>query len=122
MKSRGDSPSSPGPGAALYPQGIEVLLRRAASDPVFRDQLLEQRAGAAVAIGLELDPAEKAMLESIPRLQLLLTIERLGVAGEPRRGFLVKLAIATVVAVAAGGVWLWRQREPSYRGKSLVRL
>jgi hypothetical protein len=113
------SPSGPGPGAPLYPHGIEVLLRRAASDRVFREQLLEQRAGAAVAIGLELDPAEKAMLESIPRIQLLLTIERIEAAGEPRRGFLVKLAVAMLVAVAAGGAWLWSQCEPAYKGKSL---
>ena len=113
------SPSGPGPGAPLYPHGIEVLLRRAASDRVFREQLLEQQAGAAVAIGLELDPAEKAMLESIPRIQLLLTIERLEAAGGPRRGFLIKLAVAMLVAVAAGGAWLWSQCEPSYKGKSL---
>lgn len=40
-------------------------------------------------------------------------------AQERRRGFLVKLAIATVVAAAGGGVWLWRRREPAYQGKSL---
>jgi hypothetical protein len=115
----GSPGQGPGQGARGYPQGIEVLLRRAAADPVFRDQLMEHRAGAAAAIGLELDPAEKAMLESIPQVQLLLTIERLETARGPRRGFVVKLAVATLVALAAGGVWLWRQREPSYKGKSL---
>jgi hypothetical protein len=119
MKPGGDSQSGPGHGAPLYPQGIEVLLRRAAADPVFRDQLLKQRAGAAAAIGLELDPAEKAMLESIPQVQLFLTIERLEAARGPRRGFVVKLAVAALVALAVSGVWLWRQREPSYKGKSL---
>jgi hypothetical protein len=113
------SASAPGKGPSGYPQGIEVLLRKAASDLEFREQLLEQRAGAATAIGLELDPAEKAMLESIPRIQLLLTIEQLEAAGDRRRGFLVKLAIATLAAAAAGGVWLWCWREPAYKGKTL---
>lgn len=116
---RTSSPSASRQGPPLYPQGIEVLLRRAATDREFREQLLEQRAGAAAAIGLVLDPAEKAMLESMPRVQLLLTIEQLEMAGDRRRGFLVKLAAATLIAAAAGGVWLWCWREPSYKGKSL---
>ena len=112
-------PPGPGQGWPLLPQGLELLLRRAASDLEFRDQLLDTRAAAAAAIGLALDPAEQAMLASIPRAQLLLTIERINEAGDRRRGFLLKLAFAALVAAAAGGVWLWRRREPAYRDKSL---
>jgi hypothetical protein len=117
---KANPPTGSGPNLSGCPQGIEILLRRAASDSKFREQLLEQPTNAAAAIGLKLDPAEIAMLECIPREQLLLTIERMEAARGRRRGFLVKLAIATFVAVAvAGEAWLWRWRELSYQGKSL---
>jgi hypothetical protein len=48
-----------------FPRGIEALIRKAAADPAFRKQLLEQRAGAAAAAGLELVPAEQAMLQAM---------------------------------------------------------
>ncbi|MGD0091202.1 MAG: hypothetical protein ABSE73_14895 [Planctomycetota bacterium] len=52
------------------PGGIEVLLKKAAVDPAFRQLLIEKRAGAAQAIGLKLEPAEALMLAQVPPAQL----------------------------------------------------
>ena len=48
------------------PQGIEVLVKKAAVDAEFKRLLLAERAEAAERIGLELQPAETAMLDAVP--------------------------------------------------------
>ena len=62
----------PGGGAIPrdIPRGLEILIKKAAVDPAFKDILFEKRAGAAKAIGLELKAAEEAMLAAVPLPQL----------------------------------------------------
>ena len=88
------------------PRGIEVLVKKASIDAVFRSILLEKRAGAAAEIGLDLTPEEEAMLASVPASQLEATIARTQVPDEHRRAFLGKAAaamLATLGAVAIAG-------------------
>jgi hypothetical protein len=61
----GTPPFSAAQQRSSFPRGIEALIRKAAADPAFRKQLLEQRAGAAAAAGLKLVPAEQAMLQAM---------------------------------------------------------
>jgi hypothetical protein len=83
-----------------FPQGIEVLVKKASVDPEFKALLLAERAGAAEAIGLELEPAEAAMLAAVPAAQLETIIGRTSVPSEHRRVFLGKVAAAMLAAVA----------------------
>lgn len=91
---------------APIPRGIEVLIKKAAVDPEFRQLLLEQRGDAAAAIELELDPAETAMLKAIPAEQLAQLINQTVVPTEQRRVFLGRTAAAMLVAIGAGLVIL----------------
>ena len=50
----GGRPPGSGKSVGMIPRGVEVLLKKAAVDPLFRDLLLERRAGAAGEIGLGL--------------------------------------------------------------------
>ena len=52
------------------PQGVEVLVKKASIDAEFKQWLLAERARAAERIGLELQPAETAMLDAVPADQL----------------------------------------------------
>ena len=95
----------PGSGKPLgpIPRGIDVLVKKAAVDPEFRALLLSDRARAADAIGLQLDPAEAAMLAAVPAGQLETIIDRTSVPVEQRRAFLGKAAAAMLAALSAGG-------------------
>ncbi len=53
------------------PRGIEILLKKAKVDPVFREEFLEDPLASAQAIGLPLLAAEKKMLASVPQPTLL---------------------------------------------------
>ena len=94
----------PGSGRAniTVPQGIEVLVKKAAVDAEFRELLLDQRGGAAAVIGLELDPAESDILTTIPRDQLAQIIGVTVVPVEQRRVFLGRVAAAMLAALGAG--------------------
>jgi acyl carrier protein len=70
-------------------------------DAEFRALLLERRAGAAAEIGLELAPAEKALVNTVPTAQLDAVISRTRVPDEHRRAFLGRAAAAMLAAVAA---------------------
>ncbi|MGL6194146.1 MAG: hypothetical protein ACRC2T_04920, partial [Thermoguttaceae bacterium] len=76
----------PGSGKPLgpLPRGIEVLLKKASVDSVFRQLLLENPVKAATSICLELNPVEQAMLQSIPGKQLETVIKQT-VVPEPQR-------------------------------------
>ncbi len=93
----------PGGGRSLgnIPRGIEVLVNKAAVDPVFRRELLDRREQAAAQIGLQLDPAEAMMLAAAPAAQLEAVIERTRVPDEHRRAFLGKAAAAMLAALGA---------------------
>ena len=88
------------------PKGVEVLVHKAAVDPVFRADLLARRAAAAEDIGLPLDATEAAMLAAVPAAQLETIIARTSVPEEHRRAFLGKAAAAMLAAIGAmsGGV------------------
>ena len=75
------------PSTNKIPLGIEVLVNKASVDPDFRQLLIERRAEAAREIGLELEPAEAAMLASIPREQLEIIIDHTEVPRGTRRIF-----------------------------------
>jgi len=84
------------------PRGLEVLLKKASVDAEFRALLLENRSRACAAISLELDPAEAAMLDSMPAAQLDAIIQRTCVRPEDRRVFLGKAASAMLAALGTG--------------------
>jgi acyl carrier protein len=88
------------------PQGIEVLVKKAAVDPAFKATLLERRAEAARQIGLELSPGEAALLATVPTAQLEAIIARTNVPQEHRRAFLGQAAAAMLAALgmASGAV------------------
>ena len=92
--------SSASPGRGDVPRGIEVLVKKASVDDAFRALLLEKRAEAAAEIGLELDPAEAAMLNGIPAEQLEAIIARTRVRPAQRKVFLGRTA--TVMLAALG--------------------
>lgn len=81
------------------PRGIEVLVKKAAVDPKFMVLLIEERAEAAKAIGLELTDAEAAMLQAIPREQLESIILKTEVPSNLRRVFLSACAAAMLGAL-----------------------
>ena len=82
------------------PQGIEVLVLKAAVDPDFKQLLLQQRTVAAAAIGLALTAAEATMLAAVPAAQLEAIIARTSVPQEHRRTFLGHAAAAMLAALA----------------------
>ncbi len=92
----------PGAGKPLggVPRGVEVLIKKAAVDPQFRQLLLEQRAEAAKTIGLELRHSEIAMLAGIPRAQLEAIISQTRVDAKLRP--ILMGAAAAVMLVALG--------------------
>ena len=92
----------PGAGKPLggVPRGVEVLIKKAAVDPQFRQLLVEQRAEAAKTIGLELRPSEIAMLAGIPQAQLESVISQTRVDAKLRP--ILMGAAAAVMLVALG--------------------
>lgn len=84
------------------PRGVEVLVKKAAVDEEFRGMLLAKRGAAAAAIGLELDPAEAAMLSTISEEHLARIIDQTVVPTEHRRVFLGKMAAAMLTAIGVG--------------------
>jgi len=89
--------------SAYVPVGLEKVLYLAASDPLFKEELLKDRTMAAQARGLKLRHSEQAVLQSTPEAQLLAIINSLDVSSDNvgRRGFLRSVAASTA-AVAAG--------------------
>jgi len=97
----GGRPPGSGKGLGDIPRGIEVLIKKASVDPEFKELLLEERAGAAKAIGLELDPSEVVMLNGVPEAQLEAIIARTTIAPKNKAAFLGR---AAVIMLAALGV------------------
>ncbi len=98
----GGRPPGSGRNNVTVPRGIEVLLKKAAVDPDFRQTLLERRGSSAASIELQLDPAEDAMLRAIPDEQLARIISQTVVPVEQRRVFLGRVAAAMLAAIGAG--------------------
>jgi hypothetical protein len=95
-------PEHTSPFNAAPPRGIEVLVKKASVDAQFRERLLDQRGDVAAEIGLELDPAERAMLSAIPRQQLAQLIQQTSVPVEHRRVFLGRVAAAMLAVLGTG--------------------
>ena len=95
-------------------QRIEVLLKKASVDPLFRTAFLERRGEVAQAIGLSLEPTEAAMLRAVPREQLEAIIARTSVPEEHRRAFLGQAAAAmlTALGIVAGRPGTAAEPEP----------
>jgi hypothetical protein len=98
----GGRPPGSGRANVMVPRGIEVLVKKAAVDPEFRDLLLGQRGRAATDIGLELDPAESAMLGVIPKEHLARIIDQTEVATELRPAFSGRAGALMLAALGAG--------------------
>ncbi len=71
---RGEATPSPAD-CEQFPPLIERLLYNAAADADFADKLLRERSAAAASIGVTLDPADAAILNSMPNVQLAAAIE-----------------------------------------------
>lgn len=100
----GGRPPGSGQPVGPIPRGIEVLVKKAAVDSAFCETLLRDRAAAATAIGLALDPAEAMMLAAVPAAQLEAIIAQINVPQEQRRTFLGHAAAAMVAIVAGTAV------------------
>jgi len=87
---------------AAIPRGIEVLVKKASVDPEFKALLLERRSEAAREIGLELAPAETAMLNGAASGQLEAIIAQTTVSPVSRAAFLGKAAAVMLAALGAG--------------------
>jgi hypothetical protein len=98
----GGRPPGCGRHDVAVPRGLEVLIKKAAVDEEFRQVLLTQRGDAAVSIGLELDPAENAMLRAIPGEYLAMIIRQTVVPAEHRRRFMGKVAAAMLAVLGVG--------------------
>lgn len=109
----GGRPPAPGRPAGDIPRGVEVLVKKAAVDPDFRQTLLTKRAAAAQEIGLELTMAETLMLNTIPEAQLTAAIAHTQVPDPERRAFLGKAAAAMLAALGAAAC---RLIEPKTKG------
>lgn len=110
----GGRPPGSGQPIGEIPRGIEVLVKKAAVDTDFKTLLIKRRAAAAEEIGLELQPAEAAMLASVPAPQLEAIIARTVVPHEYRRAFFSKAAatmLATVGLVTSTGCPLGSQPD-----------
>ena len=84
------------------PRGIEVLVKKAAVDEEFCGMLMAQRGAVAAVIGLELDPAESAMLNAISAEHLARIIHQTVVPQEQRRVFLGHMAAAMLAVLGVG--------------------
>ncbi len=96
----GGRPPGSGKNIGQVPRGIEVLVKKAAVDSEFRALLQTRRAEAAGVIGLELTPAETAMLNSVPSAQLEAIIGATKVRPTTVPALLGKSAAAMLLALA----------------------
>lgn len=97
----------PGCGSPIgpIPRGLEILIKKAAVDPEFKKLLVEQRSAAASQLELTLEPAEAAMLDSVPIAQLEAIIAATKVPEETRRKWLGKVTVAALVAMGVVAGW-----------------
>jgi len=92
-------PAVPG-GTGRIPHGIEILLKKASVDTDFRELLLARRSAAAGEIQLQLDPAERMMLDAIPAEHLRSAIASAKVTAKQRLAFLGKAAVVMLAALS----------------------
>jgi hypothetical protein len=110
MSEQSNEPQNPERGAPSgnwfsrmsVPVGIEVLVKKAAVDSVFRRLLFRHRGSVAASIGIQLDPAEFAMLKDIPEQQLAQIVRQATVPPEHVALFHGDFGPAMLAAVRAG--------------------
>ena len=90
--------------ARPVPTGIQRLLRLAALDPAFRDELVRRRAAAAGAAGVALTTSEAAVLAAIPTEQLEQMAGSLPPPARGRRDFLRQTAATAVVLLGGAAL------------------
>jgi len=95
----GGRPPGSGTGIGAIPRGVEVLVKKAAVDAVFRTRLLAARAAAAADIGLQLSPSESALLAAVPQAQLAAMIDGTRVPERQRLAFLGSAAAVMLAAI-----------------------
>ena len=100
----GGRPPGSGQPVGEIPRGIDVMVAKASIDPDFRETLLAHRSKAADSIGLNLDPAEAAMLDIVPEAQLVAVIDRTKVHPKRRAAFLGRAASVMLAALGAGAI------------------
>jgi hypothetical protein len=83
------------------PVGLEKVLYLAARDPALEERLLADRSATIAALGIELRPSERAMLEGAPRAALEAMIGRID-ASNPRKRRFMSLVAAAATTLAAG--------------------
>ncbi len=86
------------------PSGIERLLRQAANNEAFRQELVRRRSAAATEAGIELSPSEAAILTAIPGKQLLGMVDSVSPQPAPRRAFLQQSAATAAVLLGGSGL------------------
>lgn len=86
------------------PRNIEVLIKKAAVDPDFREKLVDRRAAAANDIELKLEPSEITILNWIPEDQLKAIIAKTEVPEEHHSVFRGKVAALMLAAVGVVGL------------------
>jgi len=96
------------------PHGVEALLIEASIDPEFRKLLLQSRADAGKKIGLDLTPAEAAMLNGIPEAQLELAIRQTRVSKKLRAQRRKRVAGVALAALGVGAMKLGCDRWVEY--------
>jgi len=108
----------PGSGKAVgpIPRGIEVLVKKAAVDPDFKQVLMAKRADAAYEINLKLEPAEIAMLNAVPPAQLETIIANTKVADLSRAAFLGRAAAVMLAALGVSTLDTNAQEGPPVTG------
>ena len=83
------------------PIGIEKVLVKAASDPVFRQGLLDSREPTLKELGSDLSDAEFGILVSIPNDSLLTMVSHVDLKKHARRKFMKGVMTAAFVAASA---------------------
>ena len=110
----GGRPPGCGQGLGEIPRGIEVLVKKASVDPEFAELLLAERSGAAKSIGLELDPAEVLMIDTVAAAQLKAIIARTKVGPRVRTAFLGRAAAVMLAALGVAVIGCDRTPPPSH--------
>ena len=83
------------------PIGVEKVLCAAATDPVFRDRLLTDRADALAGTGLEISAAETSILSAVSEAALRTRIDSIDLKRHRKRRFFRGIAAASLAATTA---------------------
>lgn len=93
-----------GRSAVPVPVGLQTLLRLAAVDPAFREELVARRAAVAGAASVALTPSERAILAALPDEQLRQMAEQMPPPPSARRAFLRQTAATAVVLLGGAAM------------------